>query len=154
MAPHIVGFATRRNEHLEMWNASPISAVGTWAQIGTSLAADGEVVYNSSNAQNDAATWWVDLAAGTYNVAIMGLAFPTAAIATVDMSYDAGVSFATIGTIDFYNASNAQKRAVLTGFIVPATGPAQVRFTASTRNGSNTTGWLLELAVADFLKVG
>jgi hypothetical protein len=112
--------------------------VGTWAGF-ISAANVADLVYNSTNAQNDEIDWDLSLEAGTYTLALAYPIGPAQAILTVTLD---GVP---VGTIDQYNAATVYwNRGKIQGITVPNTGKHRLGFKAATRNGAST-GWTIEL---------
>lgn len=127
---------------------TPDASTGTWANstpgdvttpgVPTMLANAG------SNAQNDAIAWDVVLAAGTWDVHFYVRKSTNCAIITLNFD---GVSQ---GTADTYNGSALYAKVSVTGITVSATAKIRVQAKAATRNGSNSTGWVIGLFGLDF----
>ena len=130
------------------WCGPANTIVGTWAPaVNTSTIGNG-VYVNTSNAQNDAATWYVTLSPGNWTVDLVYNKNTNGAIATVELDDGFG-TFSTVGTVDTYAASAAYNQVTsITGVSVVGAFPhrRQLRIKAATRNASNTTGWYLNLA--------
>lgn len=128
--------------------SSPLNPSGTWQ-----LTANGTSAYlgtfnsTAAAAQNDAATWPTQLAAGTYTLDVLTRQSPSQAVATVDLSTDGGNTWTAIGTTDLYAASAAGYRATFTGVVIPTDGRVWLRFRALSKNASST-GYGMGLSAA------
>lgn len=138
-----------------LFSAPPFASTGTW-QVAFNATCMGNLnCVNLSHAQNDARSFVVDLSAGTWSLNVWYAAFNLGAIATVDISFDGGATYQTIGTFDTYAASGTVAAAVaaFTGISVPRSGPAILRFRALTKNASNATAnYYMGLSLADFTR--
>ena len=95
----------------------------------------------STAAQNDAFTQSFYLAAGTYTFSVLGVTAVNCA--QVDWYLD-GTRFVTAQ--DWYSGSSVFNVIKTTSSVtVATTGRHQLKGIAATRNGSNTTGWFLDL---------
>jgi hypothetical protein len=128
--------------HLNFY-ANPVSVLNsaTWAVQYVAIPGGFEA-YNSTGTQNDGGVWPVDLYAGTWNVDFCWAVGTIQAIGTIDISFDGGSTYTSIGTYDAYSASAGSNRVSFTGVSVPTSGRALVRLRALTRNAS-AGGWYL-----------
>lgn len=130
----------------------PSNTSGTWAlvnfagenKLGPYLQSNAATVgaiaiFNSTNAQNDSISWDVVLSAGTWNATFFVRQSTNCAIITLLLD---GVS---VGTVDTYAAALAYSKVKITGFTVSVSGKTKLTLKAATRNGSNSTGWEIEL---------
>ena len=123
---------------------TPVAQVGTFAILsGAALSmalVHNFIRYNSSNAQNDELDYDVVLAAGTWTIETMHITASDNAIITVNLGST------TVGTYDAYSSGMAGNVcSAITGIAVATTAKYRLRLIAATRNGSNTTGWSLNL---------
>lgn len=127
--------------------ATPDATTGTWAQNNpgdVSSIYAGMIANAASNAQNDAIAWDIVLAAGTWDVHFWVRESTNTAIITLN--------FASVskGTADTYNGSAVYAKVSVTGISVATTAKIQVQAKAATRNGSNSTGWVLAIFAVEF----
>lgn len=134
--------------------AKPDAMTGTWALVQFNDASNTFFVqatasvgaigfYNSTSAQNDAFSYNVILAAGTWDCNMWVRKSTNTAIITLNMD---GVSQ---GTVDTYAASVAYAQVAITGFTVSATGKKVMQFKAATKNASSSN-YLIELFGIEF----
>lgn len=129
----------------------PSATTGTWGllQVNDNVtypflnpaatSVQAVALYNSSNAQNDAISFDVVLSAGTWNAVIAARKSTNTAIYTLNLDGS------SVGTVDSYAAAPAYAKLSITGWAVPTDGKHTIQFKAATRNGSNSTGWFLEV---------
>jgi hypothetical protein len=126
---------------------TPDASTGTWANSLPAEAGQPFVAMLAnagSNAQNDAITWNIVLAAGTWDVHFHVRESTNTAIIT--LNFDG----ASQGTADTYNGSAVVAKVSITDIVVAATAKIAVQLKAATRNGSNSTGWVIGLYALEF----
>jgi len=150
----VVGIRTSRNVGVSIWNTVPkATPQGTWVSGFQTTTFENGIVYNSTAAQNDAIEFDADLESGTYSLAVAALGWSGGAIATISYSLDGGVTYTTIGTMDtYFGSGNVGIRSVFAGIAVATPTAVRIRFTAATRNASNTLGYYLELTRMDWTR--
>jgi hypothetical protein len=124
------------------WPNAPLKYNGATAGFtsGVAGALTGRVMFSATGLQNDGFGWYVPLAKGTWNLAANLWQDSTSGIVTLDISYDGGATFTTIGTVDLYFATARQGLATFQGIVVPKTCRAILRSRVLTRNAS-ASGW-------------
>jgi hypothetical protein len=119
------------------WPNAPLKYNSATAGFTAGLVTlTGRVMYSATGLQNDGFGWYVPLAKGTWNLAAFMWADSTSGIVTLDISYDGGATFTTIGTADLYFATAKQVFPTFQGIVVPKTGRAILRGRVLTRNAS------------------
>jgi hypothetical protein len=111
------------------WAYSTITA-GTWTVAISSAYVPNFTFYNSSNAINDQINYKVTLAAGAYEVIVVG--FQTTSVASVNVLLD-NVS---VGFFDMYGASSANGKWTI-GLSVLTTGIHTLSLVARTGLGGS-----------------
>lgn len=112
---------------------------GTQTQIYTTTMFCNIERYNNSGTINDESWFVVDLSAGTWSLNIGTIKNNASGIATIDISFDGGVTFQAIGTFDNYAASAVASLAQFTAINVPSSGPAIIRFRVLSKNASSSS---------------
>ena len=137
---------------------TPDSTTGTWVWTGYD---DNAVVYpfyapgsaansgaavlleNSSGTLNDAITWKVSLAAGTWDITVQARVNGNCGIATISID---GLS---AGDIDAYDGSASLQPLALTSIIVPTGGSHEVLVEVTDQNGLSD-GFFFDIASIEF----
>lgn len=121
--------------------------VGTWALDATiANAIAGGRLYNSTSAQNDSIEYDVNLPPGTYTLTLIYEKGADHAIHSISF-YDGYINAGPTYTVDGYAASTTQNNVTTVTMKVYGFEVWRFRllFKASTRNASNTTGWVLAI---------
>lgn len=105
---------------------------GQWTDMGVTGPYDSWGWYNSSSAQNDALTYTLFMAAGTYAVTFRGRKSSNLGIITVYLDT------VSQGTVDYYAASIAYAVLSVTGIVVAAGGSHAIQIKVATKNGSSS----------------
>jgi hypothetical protein len=113
--------------------------VGTWAlaQAGTYIGG-GAYTNQASAAQNDAITFELPLAAGTWDLRVIYRAITNGAIIT------AALDGTTVGTIDTYAVAAPNQTGTVTGISVATSGVKTLSLTAATKHASSS-GYRLDI---------
>lgn len=132
----------------------PPWAVGApgWAGTIDTTCPNNGYSYNFNHHQNDELGWFIDLSRGSWQLWHQGKKGPDRAIITWDISFDGGVTWTALGTIDQYNATaSGISTFTSSSFLVGQAGRAIVRARGLTRNAS-ATDWFMSFAVAALTK--
>jgi hypothetical protein len=138
----------------------PDATTGTWAVSSAAESAGDYGLYKpgstansggaqtwanaGSNAQNDACAWDIPLSAGTWTATFIVRKSTNTAIITLNQDGS------SMGTVDTYAAAGAAARLTIAGWSVATTGLKRMQVKAASRNGSNTTGWILNFSAIIF----
>lgn len=136
---------------------TPDATTGTWGLTGFSDASttypfvktgatpneSATGFFNSSSAQNDAASWDVVLGAGTWDAHFYARKASNAAIITLNQDGSSQ------GTVDTYAASATYAKVSITGWTVSTSGKHTMQVKAATKNGSSSN-YLIELFGIEF----
>lgn len=136
---------------------TPEATTGTWAltpiatasltfpfyTTGSAANSGSATSFTSLGAQNDAASWDVILAAGTWDAHFYVMKSTNTGIITLNMDG------ASQGTVDTYAAAAIGAKVSITGFTVSATGKKRMQVLAATKNGSSS-GYFMVLFGIEF----
>lgn len=121
-----------------------------WNASYQGTAINTVIGYNGNGVQNDDARWYLNLSKGTWRLDLNGYKGTDRGVTTWDISFDAGVTWTTIGTVDEYAAAAIQS-ANFTNIVVPSSGRAILRARVLTKNAASS-GYLMVWSQAEFIR--
>ena len=121
---------------------------GTWAFIVNSAQANSGYLNNAATlALNDSISYTLDLVPGTWDLYVVYATTASGAVITPTLNSTALASQDTYSSASAYNLIQH-----ITGISVTTAGQQTLKFAATSRNASNTTGYGVRLSLFTFVR--